>query len=122
VNGLTGTTELGNKLVRCVTLSTDARSASSCFKYAGNLKQYLNGRGVFKMPVAIRAVVWRLTRSSVKPAVRFLIETSIGTPQTGITITTPTQAPAISARLAKPAISAAGQSIVPVLTKIWCNL
>jgi prepilin-type N-terminal cleavage/methylation domain-containing protein len=44
-NGLTGTTELDNKLViDGVTLSTDVTSASSCFKYAESVKQYLNGR------------------------------------------------------------------------------
>jgi len=44
-NDLAGTTELGNKLViDGVTLSTDVTNASSCFKYAENVKQYLNGR------------------------------------------------------------------------------
>ena len=44
-NDLSGTTELGNKLVvDGVTLSTDVTNASSCFKYAENVKQYLNGR------------------------------------------------------------------------------
>ena len=44
-NGLSTTTELGNKLVvDGVTLSTKVTNASSCFKYAENVKQYLNGR------------------------------------------------------------------------------
>jgi prepilin-type N-terminal cleavage/methylation domain-containing protein len=44
-NDLNGTTELGNKLViDGVTLSTDVTNESSCFKYAENVKQYLNGR------------------------------------------------------------------------------
>ena len=42
-NDLSGTTELGNKLVvGGVTLSTEVGNASSCFKYAENVKQYLN--------------------------------------------------------------------------------
>jgi type IV pilus assembly protein PilA len=44
-NGLSATTELGNKLVvDGVTLSTKVTNASICFKYAENVKQYLNGR------------------------------------------------------------------------------
>ena len=44
-NDLNGTTELGNKLVvGGVTLSTNVTNQSSCFKYAENVKQYLNSR------------------------------------------------------------------------------
>ena len=44
-NDLNGTTELGNKLVvDGVTLSTNVTNRSSCFKYAENVKQYLNSR------------------------------------------------------------------------------
>jgi len=44
-NDLNGTTELGNKLViDGVTLTTNVTNESSCFKYAENVKQYLNGR------------------------------------------------------------------------------
>lgn len=44
-NDLNGTTELGNKLVvDGVTLSTVVSNQSSCFKYAENIKQFLNSR------------------------------------------------------------------------------
>jgi prepilin-type N-terminal cleavage/methylation domain-containing protein len=44
-NDLGGTTELGNKLVvNGVTLSTNVGNNSSCFKYAENVKQYLNDK------------------------------------------------------------------------------
>lgn len=44
-NDLSTTTDLGNKLVvGGVTLSTEVANSSSCFKYAENVKQYLNSK------------------------------------------------------------------------------